>query len=72
MSIRVSESALSYSSKASSAWVGAGILNKPMGDFFTGIFHNIRTGISWVPWFGAFSNGSVRITVNKAIISETE
>lgn len=72
MGIRISGSALSYSSRASSDWVGSGILNKPMGDFFTGTFHNIRIGSSWVSWFEAFSNGSVRITVNKAIISEME
>ena len=32
--IRVSGSSLSYSGGASSAWVGAGLINKPIGDFF--------------------------------------
>ena len=67
MGIRVSGSALSYSSGASSAWVGAGILNKPIGDFFTGTLNNRSVGS---PSFAAQSSGSVRVVVNSQIIPE--
>ena len=70
--IRVSGSSLSYSSGQSSAWVGAGILNKPIGDFFAGTFPNLITGSSGNPRFAAQSNGSMRVVVNNQIIPEPE
>ena len=69
---RVSGSDLSYSSGNSSAWVGAGILNKPIGDFHAGTLNNRGSGNSGKPWFAAASNGSVRIIVNTQIIPEPE
>ena len=45
MGIHASGSALSYSSGTSSAWVGAGIINKPIGDFFAGTFNNWVVGL---------------------------
>ena len=68
MGIRVSGSNLSYSSGNSSAWVGAGIINKPIGDFFTGSTYNNSLG----PTFAANSAGSVRVVVNSAVIPEPE
>ena len=68
--IRVSGSALSYSTGNSSAWVGSGIINKPIGDFFAGRTFN-NDGSS-NPWFAAASNGSVRVIVNNQIIPEPE
>ena len=68
LGIRVSGSNLNYSSGNSSAWAGAGILNKPIGDFLTGEFWNQNTS----PLFAASSGGSVRIRVNSQIIPEPE
>ena len=70
--IRVSGSNLSYSSGNASAWVGAGILNKPIGDFFGGTLNNRGSGSSGKPFFAAQSNGSVRIIVNSQVIPEPE
>ena len=72
MGIRVSGSSLSYSSGNSSAWVGSGILNKPIGDFFAGTFNNVGDGNSGGPWFAANNNGSVQVIVNSQIIPEPE
>ena len=67
MGIRVSGSGnFSYSSSVSSSWTGSGILNKPIGDFFTGTFSN-NENLS--PRFAA-SSSAVRIVVNSAIIPE--
>ena len=68
MGIRVSGSNFSYSSGNSSAWTGAGILNKPIGDFFAGTFRSATTGAR----FAANSEGSVRVVVNSQIITEPE
>ena len=68
--IRVSGSALSYSTGNSSAWTGAGIINKPIGDFFAGTTFN--NAASSHPLFAAASNGSVRVIVNNQIIPEPE
>ena len=72
MGIRVSGTALSYSSGDTSSWVGAGILNKPIGDFFTGTYNNRSVSSSPGPRFAALSNGSVRVIVNSQVIPEPE
>ncbi len=66
--IRVSGSSLSYSSGNSSAWVGSGILNKPIGDFFAGTFNNN----AFQSIFAANSGGSVRVVINSQVIPEPE
>ncbi len=74
LGIRTSSS-LSYSVGQSSAWVGAGIINKPIGDFFGGrTFNNLGAGSNpnWGPWFAAASDGSVRVVVNSQVIPEPE
>ena len=72
LGIRTSSS-LSYSFGQSSAWVGAGIINKPIGDFFTGrTFNNLGVGSNWGPQFAAASDGSVRVVVNSQIIPEPQ
>ncbi len=72
MGIRVSGSTLSYSAGQSSAWVGSGIINKPIGDFFAGTFNNAVVRDLGTPSFAAQSNGSVRVIVNSQIIPEPE
>ena len=67
MGIRVSGSSLSYSSGQSSAWVGAGILNKPIGDFFAGTYDNTPTA-----YFAANSQGSIKVRINGQVIPEPE
>lgn len=59
-------SSSSYSSGNSSAWVGSGILNNPIGDFFEGTFNNRNIA----PFFAANNAGSVRITINSTFILE--
>ncbi len=54
---------LLYGNGEASSWVGAGLIDKPIGDFFTGTF-NHRDGSS------AF--GSMRVVVNSQIIPEPE
>ena len=69
MGIRVSGSALSYSAGQSSAWIGAGLINKPIGDFFTGTYaldSNSR------PDFAANNGNAVQVRVNSQIIPEPE
>ena len=69
MGIRVSGSALSYSAGQSSAWIGAGLINKPIGDFFTGIYaldSNSR------PDFAANNGNSLRVVINSQIIPEPQ
>ena len=68
LGIRVSGSSLSYSQNESSAWVGAGILNKPIGDFHTGTFNRGRS----FPTFAAANTGSIRVTVNSQVIPEPQ
>ena len=68
MGIRVSGSNFSYPTNVSSAWTGAGILDKPIGDFFTGTFNN---SVNAAPLF-ASTSGQVRIVVNNQIIPEPE
>ena len=73
MGIRVSGSSLSYSSRNSSAWTGAGILNKPIGDFFGGrTYNNWKIGLVAGPRFAANSQGSMRVVVNSQIIPEPQ
>ena len=73
LGIRVSGSSnFSYSSGASSAWVGAGLINKPIGDFIQGEYHNSGYGGSLSPWFAASPSGSVRFVVESQIIPEPE
>ena len=71
MGIRVSGSALSFTNGQSSAWTGAGIISKPIGDFFAGTFPNDGGG-NENPWFAARSNGSLQVTFNSQIIPEPE
>ena len=72
MGIRVSGSNLPYSSGNYSAWVGAGILSKPIGDFFgRRTYNNWKIGIVGTR-FAANSHGSLRIVVNSQIIPEPE
>ena len=68
LGIRISGSNLSYSPGNSSAWVGAGILNKPIGDFHTGTFNRGRS----FPTFAAANTGSIRVTVNSQVIPEPQ
>ena len=70
LGIRVSGSNFSYSSGASSAWVGAGIINKPIGDFFSGTFNSGSGGRAVN--FAAMSQGSVRVVVNSQVIPEPQ
>ena len=67
LGIRVSGSSLSYSTGNSSAWVGSGIINKPIGDFFAGTFNRNFGGR-----FAANSEGSIRLVVNSQVIPEPE
>ena len=67
LGIRVSGNSLPYSTGASSAWVGAGIINKPIGDFFTGTFDR-----SLGARFAANNSGSIRVVVNSQVIPEPE
>ena len=69
MGIRVSGSSFSYSSGNSSAWVGAGVINKPIGDFFTGTY---TLHASSRPLFAANDGSSVQFVVNSQIIPEPE
>ena len=65
LGIRVSGSNnLNYSSGASSAWVGSGLINKPISDFHAGTLNNTALG---TPRFG-----SVRVIVNNQVIPEPE
>ena len=66
--IRVSGSNLSYSSGQSSAWVGAGLINKSIGDFFARTFRSDTPSAR----FAANSQGSMRLTFNSAAIPEPE
>ena len=70
MGIRTSIS-FSYSSGASSAWVGAGLINKPIGDFSAGTHNNDGNG-NFAANFAAQSSGSVRVVVNSQVIPEPE
>ena len=73
LGIRVASSRLSYSSGNSSSWVGAGIVNKPIGDFFAGTFTNWVAGLSQNdPTYAAAVDGSVRVSINSHIIPEPE
>ena len=53
---------LLYGNGEASSWVGAGLINKPIGDFYTGTF-NPRSG----PTFG-----TMQIVVNSQVIPEPE
>ncbi len=69
LGIRVAGSNLSFTNGQTSSWVGAGILNKPIGDFFAGTFNN---RVSNGPDFAADATGSIRLVVNSQIIPEPE
>ena len=64
LGIRVSGSALSYSSGDSSAWVGSGLVDKPISDFFAGTYN------SQGPFFTSLSG--MRVTINSQVIPEPE
>ena len=72
MGIRVSGSALSYSSGASSSWAGSGLVNKPISDFHAGTFNHGGGVTPLHPYFAANSAGSIQITINSAVIPEPE
>ena len=63
LGIRVSGSALSYSIGDSSAWMGSGILNKPIGDFFAGTYNGGSLFTSL--------NG-IQVRINSQVIPEPE
>ena len=65
-------SSFSFSSSQSSAWTGAGILNKPIGDFFAGTYNRTSGAFSQVSYFVANSLNSLQVTINSAIIPEPE
>ena len=70
MGIRVSgSSSFSYSASQSSAWTGAGIINKPIGDFFAGTFNNSTLSRAI---FAAASDGSMQVRINSQVIPEPE
>ena len=62
--IRVSGSSLSYSANQSSAWTGAGLINKPIVDFFAGTYNN--------PGNLFTSINDMQVPINSAIILEPE
>ena len=66
--IRVSGSNLGYSSGNASAWVGSGILNKPIGDFFAGTYRDLFNG----PNFAGSGSNNIRLTINSQIIPEPQ
>ena len=68
MGIRASSS-FSYSSGQSSAWTGAGLINKPIGDFFAGTFNNTTLTRAL---FAAASDGSLQVRVNSQVIPEPQ
>ena len=67
LGIRVSGTALSYSTGASASWSGAGVINKPIGDFHTGTFNSF--GFSH-PWFAG--SNKAQIVVSSQVIPEPE
>ncbi len=71
LGIRVSGSSnFSFANGNSSAWVGAGIIDKPISDFFAGTFNNDSGSTIPTPWFSAVADGSVRVVVNSQVIPE--
>ena len=66
--IRVSGSNLSYTNGNSSAWVGSGIIDKPIGDFVAGTYNNLNPR----PLFAANSGGSLQVVINSQVIPEPE
>ena len=69
LGIRVPGSNMSFTNGQTSSWIGAGIINKPIGDFFAGTFNN---RVSNGPDFAADATGSVRLVINSQIIPEPE
>ena len=69
LGIRVAGSNLSFTNGQTSSWTGAGLINKPIGDFFAGTFNN---RVSNGPDFAADATGSIRLVVNSQIIPEPE
>ena len=63
LGIRIQSPNILYGSGEASSWVGAGLINKPIGDFYTGTFE--RRGVA--PHFG-----QVRVVVNSQVIPEPE
>ncbi len=64
LGIRIQPPNLLYSNGEASSWVGAGLIDKPIGDFFAGTF-NPRSGRG--PNFG-----TMQVVVNSQIIPEPE
>ena len=68
LGIRIQAPNLLYSSGEASSWVGAGLIDKPIGDFYAGTFNSWGNGF---PDFGS-GNNVVQVTVNNQIIPEPE
>ncbi len=67
LGIRIQSPNLLYGSGEASSWIGAGIINKPIGDFFTGTF-NTADGDTYL----TTGNNQLRIIVNSQVIPEPE
>ena len=65
--IRIQAPNLVYGNGEASSWVGAGIINKPIGDFYAGTFN---TGNLYPTFVSA--NNQLRIVVNSQIIPEPQ
>ncbi len=61
---------LLYGSGEAFSWVGAGLIDKPIGDFFAGTFNDHRDGGGAVHFTSGISQ--IRITVNSQVIPEPE
>ena len=67
LGIRVTGTALTYSTGASASWSGAGVINKPIGDFHAGTFNSF--GFAH-PWFAGSNKAQIIVTTQ--IIPEPE
>ena len=67
LGIRVTGTALSYSTGASASWSGAGVINKPIGDFHAGTFNSF--GFAH-PWFAG--SNKAQIVVSSQVIPEPQ
>ena len=70
LGIRIQSPNLLYGSGEAISWVGAGLINKPIGDFFAGAFTDHEDGGGSRTF--ASGNNSVRVVVNSQIIPEPE
>ena len=70
LGFRIQSPNLLYGSGEAISWVGAGVINKPIGDFFAGTFNDHEDGGGSRHF--ASGNNSVRVVVNSQIIPEPE